>query len=164
MKKRMYVLLITLLLALVLAVPASAGRCIHAEGSSSFVFGSWESRTTTDIDGKCLIRVKQGQRLLTGTVAGEGIEDFTVWSQGPCEGIYPGKYDDHYWVRGTFEGEVDGRKGTCRYSALGQTWAGVPPTQELHYTLYRCRGELEGMKGILHANWEDEYWGYVCLD
>jgi hypothetical protein len=162
-KKPMRVLLITLLLMLVLAVPASAGRWIQAEGTATFVFGSWESRTTTDIDGKCLIKIKQALRLFDGTLVGEGREDITVIAQGPCEGIYPGKYDDRYFVRGEFEGTADGHEGTCRYLAFGRIWAGTPPTEEKHTTFLGCTGELEGLRGVLHSNWDDEYWGWICL-
>jgi hypothetical protein len=161
MKKQTCVLLAALLLTLVLTVPASAGRPIWAEGTAGLVFGSWESRTTTDIDGKCLIEVKRAHRLFEGTITGEGIEDFKVIAQGPCEGIYPGRYDDRFWVRGTFEGVVDGREGTCRYVAHGRIWAGDPPTEKTRRTFLRCKGGLEGMTGVLHSNWEDEYWGWI---
>jgi hypothetical protein len=157
----MWILLLALLLMLVLAVPASAGRWIPAEGTITFVIGSWDSRTTSDVDDKCIIEIKNAQQLFEGTLAGEGRQDLKVVAQGPCEGAYPGAYDDHFWIKGTFEGEVEGREVTCRYVGHGRTWAGTPPTQEVRFSLFRCRGELRGMNGALDSNWEGEYSGWI---
>ena len=129
-----------------------------AEGWFTFTIGK---RTATDIDGKCVIKIKQHQRDFYGTLAGKGREDVKIVAQGPCEGIYPGKYDDHFWIEGKFKGEVDSHKGTCRYMGYAQTWAGAPPTQELHMTLFKCGGGLKGMQGMLQANWEDKYSGWI---
>jgi hypothetical protein len=159
-KKELYVLLITLLLALVLAVPASAGRWILAEGTASGEF-DFADRETTDIDGKCLIEIKPYLRNFEGTLGGTGTENLTVLSQGPCEGIYPGRYDDHFWAQGTFEGKVVGREGACRYAVIARTWAGDPPTMKIRMTLFGCSGGLEGMTGVLHMGWEDPYWGWI---
>jgi hypothetical protein len=157
----MTILLTALLLTLVLAVPASAGRRMPAEGTITFVIGSWDSRTATDVDGKCIVEVKNALQLFEGTLVGEGRQDYKVVAQGPCVGAYPGAYDDHFWIKGVFEGEVDGREGTCRYVGHGQTWAGTLPTQEVRFFLHRCRGGLKGMRGRLLSNWEGEYSGWV---
>jgi len=156
----MCILLIALLLALVLAVPASAGRPIPAVGTSEIVFGSWDSRTATDEDGKCVIEVKNALVLFEGTLAGEVRQDHKAIAQGPCEGAYPGRYDDRFWFKGVFEGTVDGREGTCRYAGHGQTTAGIPLSQEARMTFYRCRGGLHGMHAVLDMR-EGEYSGWV---
>ena len=160
MKKRAYVLLVALLLTLGLTTPALAGRWIWAEGTASSEF-DFADRTTTDIDGKCRIEIKPYVRHFEGMLVGTGTEDIRVLSQGPCAGIYPGKYDDRFWFRGTFEGEVDGRQGTCRYVGQAETWAGAPPIMDVHITLLGCTGELQGMHGVLYMGWEDPYWGRI---
>jgi hypothetical protein len=161
-KKRTYVLLVSLLLVLVLAAPAWAGRWIQAEGNSRYVLGSQDSRTTTEVDGKCIIVVKNAQILYEGTFAGEARQDHTVIAQGPCEeALYPGVVDDRFWVKGTFAGEVDGREGTCRYVGYGQTWAGSPPTRELRINFFGCTGRLKGMRAVLNVGWEPPYSGWV---
>jgi hypothetical protein len=165
MKKRIYILLVTLLLTLVLAVPASARRCISAEGTHNLVF-EWENRTATDINGKCRIQIRPAQRPFEGTVTGLGTENVTILVEGPCEGGYPGKYDDRFWFRGTFEGEVDGREGTCRYAGRGRTWAGDPPYREGRIMLFGCSGELKGMTVVLDSissGTPFPYSGWVCF-
>jgi hypothetical protein len=160
MKKRVYMLLIILLLTLMLVVPTAAGRGIRAEGTVSGEF-DFADRTATDIDGKCLIEIKPYKRHFEGTLEGTGTENLTILSQGPCEGIYPGKYDDRFWFSGTFEGKVDGREGTCRYAGRARTWAGSPPIMKIRMTFFRCKAELKGMTGVLHTTWEDPYWGWI---
>jgi hypothetical protein len=160
MKRRMTILLTALLLTLLLAVPASAGQRIPAEGTASSEF-DLADRTTNDIGGKCRIEIKPYVRHFEGTLEGTGTEHLTVLSQGPCADIYPGKYDDRFWFKGTFEGMVDGREGTCRYVGRGETWAGDPPIMDIRVKLMRCKGELQGMNGKLFMGWEDPYWGWV---
>jgi len=160
MKKRVYVLLVALLLTLGLAMPASAAQWILAEGTTRGEF-DFADRTATDFDGKCRIEIEPYRRNFEGTLEGISTEALTALSQGPCEGIYPGKYDDRFWFRGTFDGEIDGRTGTCRYVGQGQTWAGAPPIMDIHMTFLGCTGELQGMYGELYTSWEYPYWGRI---
>jgi hypothetical protein len=160
MGKRLTILLLATLLALLLAVPASAGRWIPAAGTAWSEF-DFADRTATDIGGKCRIEIKPYVRHFEGTLEGTGTENLTVLSQGPCEGIYPGKYDDRFWFKGTFEGTVDGREGTCRYVGHAETWAGDPPVMDIRMKLISCTGELQGMNGVLYMGWEDPYWGRI---
>jgi hypothetical protein len=162
MKRRAIVLLSVVLLMWLLAVPSAAGHWIQAEGTMTSAFDPAD-RTATDIHGKCLIEIEPYQRFFEGTLIGESAEHLTVLSQGPCEGIYPGKYDDRFWFRGTFEGQIEGRAGTCRYVGAARTWAGSPPVMKIRMRLFACTGELAGTTGVLRFGWEDPYWGWVHL-
>ncbi len=156
MKKLVSLILVTTLLAVVLTTSASAtGSAIPVKGTEQFKWGEWRSFTTTDIKkDNCLIKIKAGTRNFTGTLEGVGTEDLTLLSQGPCEGIYPGLYNDNWYSKGTFVGDVNGKTGTFRYEITAQGFVGDSGgSGEAIMIILKGKGDLAKLYGVLDLSW-----------
>jgi hypothetical protein len=168
-KKLIVLLLSGLLLAALLVTPAFATPPRLAEGTLEFVMGSWESRTATDRGGNCIVEVKNGTQLFTGTLNGTAKQSFKVIARGPCEGSYPGKYEDRGHGEGTFVGYVGDRYGTFRYILNFQHHPTDPPTiggiSEGRLTILSGTGELANLHGVLDTYMPpNQYIGRIHFD
>jgi hypothetical protein len=164
MKKRMTVLLLALLLILVLAVPASAGQHILAEGWWVFDFDP-DDRTRTPRGGVCIVEFENATRTFHGTLVGVAEEDIKIIVQGPCEGAFPGKYEDRGHAEGTFVGRIGDRHGTFRYILNFRHHPTDPPTIGGTGTgkliILNGTDELANLHGVLDSSWPPNPTQYI---
>jgi hypothetical protein len=168
-KKLIVLLVSSVLLATLLVMPASATPPTLAEGTLEFVFGSWESRTAVDRGGNCIVEVKNGIRIFTGTLNGTAVESFRVVARGPCAGAFPGAYPDRGHAEGTFEGCVADRCGTLRYVFNFQHTPTDPPTPGGIATgkliILNGTGDLASLHGVLDTSSPpSQYIGRIHFD
>jgi hypothetical protein len=165
MKKRLYVLCLTLLLALLLAVPVAASKPTEASGIW-WMSAPPQNRTWRTAGNNCIIEVDLTLSY-DGTLVGTSLEHFWIKAHAPCPpgGPAPHLYYETIHVRGTFEGEVDGRAGTFTFTENARNiptgpgeyiWAGK-------MVILSGTGELANLHGVMDLSNED-YTGRIHFD
>jgi hypothetical protein len=115
-KKRIYGLLIALLLALVIAVPASATKPTGVSGTRKFVPPP-QNRVWRPAGNNCIVEI-DAIHAYTGDLEGTSVAHWRIVSHGPCEenGPVPYKYRETISIKGTFTGMVSGVSGSFDFT------------------------------------------------
>jgi hypothetical protein len=165
MKRRLSIALITLLLTLLLVVPVAATKPTE-------VSGTWDmgappqNRTWRTAGNTCIIEVDLTLSY-DGTLDGTSYEHFWIKSHAPCppEEPAPHKYYETIHVRGTFEGTVDGKRGTFTFVENARNiptgpgeWIWIGKMVILSGT-----GELANLHGKIELS-NDDYTGRIHFD
>jgi hypothetical protein len=156
MKKRMFVLLILLVMILSLTIPSSASNAIQVSGTRQMASPP-QNRVWWPVgDDKCFVKVDFTYQY-AGDLAGTAINHFQILSHGPCEesGPVPYKYHENLLAWGTFTGDVAGASGSFHFVEVGEVQPVAPG--EVAYTgrvLIRSgTDELEDLRGWLNLSW-----------
>jgi hypothetical protein len=156
MKKRTCVPLISVLLALVLVVPASASSVIRVSGTRQGASPPMNREWWPVGDDKCFVRVDFVYEY-QGTLTGTALTHLDILSHGPCEenGPVPYKYYENLLLRGTFTGEVDGASGSFDFVEVAEVFPVDPPEASLkgRMLIRSGTGDLEGARGYLTTEW-----------
>jgi hypothetical protein len=165
MKRRISIVLITLLLTLLLVVPVAATKPAEASGHW-WMSAPPQNRTWRTAGNTCIIEVDLTLSY-DGTLDGISHEHFWIKSHAPCppDGPVAHKYYETIHVRGTFDGKVDGRSGTFTFTenarniptGLGDyVWIGK-------MAILSGTGELANLHGIVDLS-NDVYTGRIHFD
>jgi hypothetical protein len=161
----MCVLLITLLLTLVLAVPASASKPTGVSGTRQFNPPP-RNRVWRPAGNNCIVEI-DATHTYTGNLVGTSDAHWRIVSHGPCEedGPVPYKYRETISVKGTFTGMVDGVSGTFDFTEAAKNWptdTGAPGITS-HLVILTGTGGLKSLHGMLDIDGPD-YSGKIHFD
>ena len=165
MKKRMYVLLVILLLTLGLAAPASATPPTEVSGNR-WVSAPPANRTWRPAGNNCIVEVDLTYTY-TGDLAGTSTNHLKIVSHGPCgpNGPVPYKYHETISVKGTFTGAVAGTSGTFDFIEAAKNWPADPGEESYtsHVVILSGTGDLVNLHGMLDVSGGD-YSGRIHFD
>jgi hypothetical protein len=165
MKRRMYTLLIILLLTLVLAAPASATNPTAVSGTR-WINAPPQNVTCTPVGRACIIEVDMSFGY-EGDLVGTSVQRVQIPSRCPCEaiGLVPLRRPETYHVRGTFAGDVLGLSGTFDYIQTPQN--GHEGSDRSGFasqlTILSGSGDLAGLQGVLDVV-DGDYLGWVSFE
>jgi hypothetical protein len=165
MKRRLCIGAVTLLVTLVLAVPASATRPEEVSGTRQFT-PPVLNRVWRPAGNNCFVEI-DATYSYTGDLVGTSTHHFWIVSHGPCEenGPVPYKYHETIHTRGTFSGSVSGMFGTFDFVETAQNW----PTDSgghlytSHMVILSGTGDLANLHGMLDVSGSD-YSGQIHFD
>jgi len=177
MRKRVLILAAAVLLALVLAVPASASIPIDVLFTSTM--NGWElTCDVKPVGNRCLVTTS-----FTGTyngpINGNWEATYKTLAKGPCEpepddrpGCGPGPFayaESAHWYVVVTDATVLGRGGTFRdtFSNNCQGKVGQDPVrwEDWECVIQSGTGELAGLRGIFKYSLADaQMWGQVHFD
>jgi hypothetical protein len=147
----MCVLLITLLLMLVLAVPASASKPTEVSGCR-WMGAPPQNRTWRPAGNNCIVEVDLTYGY-DGNLEGTSVAHFKIVSHGPCgpNGPIPYKYHETLHARGTFEGYVLGTFGTFDFIETPKNWPADSDKAGFtsHLVILSGTGDLASLHGML---------------
>jgi hypothetical protein len=151
MKKRMCVLCITLLLTLVLAVPASASKPTGVSGARQFILPP-QNRVWRPAGNNCIVEIDATHTYI-GDLVGTSLAHWRIVSHGPCEenGPVPYKHHETISVKGTFTGMVAGVSGTFDFTEAAENWptgTGAPGITS-RLVILSGTGGLANLHGVL---------------
>jgi hypothetical protein len=156
MKKRVSITLITSLLVLLVAIPASASNAIQVSATRRSISPPMNRKWWPVGDDKCFVRVDFVYEY-EGTLTGTALTHLRVLSHGPCEenGPVPYKYYENLLLFGTFTGKVDGASGSFDFVEVAEVFPVDPPEVTLkgRMLIRSGAGELEGIRGFLNTTW-----------
>jgi len=165
MKRRWLILLTTLLLTLVLAVPVAATQPTEVSGGRGFV-PDIASRTWRPAGKNCIADV-DGVFTYTGDLNGIAPAHLRVVSHGLCgpKGPLPYVYHETVHIRGTFNGSVFETSGSFEFVETAKNWP--EGSRKAGYTsqvaILSGAGGLVGLHGTLKVV-DDQYSGQVHFD
>ena len=144
MRRKALILTAAVLLALLLAVPASASKSQEVKGV--FVGGGPGDFVEENVGNTCHVLGWNAPSWLSGDITVESFNDYRSVAQGPCPGgpfIIPESI--HAWGRS--EGEVLGKSGAYDFQCHGLWQPDVPRTLMYNCVIAGTEGELAGLKG-----------------
>jgi hypothetical protein len=151
MKKLTVISLVMVLLAIVLAVPASATAPTEVSGHY-WMSAPPANRVWRPAGNNCIVEVDLNLGY-TGDLVGTSTGHYRIVSHGPCEadGPVPYKHHETLKARGTFTGIVAGKSGSFDFTYEGKVWPAEPG--ELFLTarivVLSGTGELANLHGWL---------------
>ena len=171
MKKRLLILAAVVVLALMLAIPASASQ------AHSFSFTGTDLYVTAydlvdykPAGNRCFVAVHVEGVQYTGDLEATGTYDYRTLSKGPCSAAQ-GTVEETFHVDKWFQGTLLGRYGTFTASCNGHFYIDEPARWEGHCVLKGESGELARLHGTM--DWmgllseqgvKRSYWGEVHFD
>ena len=162
MRKRVLILAAAVVLALVLAVPASASKPVEVKGN----YGGMGPGTFVEelVGNTCHVLGWDAPSWLSGDITVQCKNDYRSVSQGPCPGgpfLIPESI--HAW--GHCEGTVLDKEGAYDYQCHGLWQPAKPETLEYNCTIAGTEGQLANLKGHLAIMVrEGTYTGEVHFD
>ena len=168
MRKRVLILVAAVVLALVLAVPASASKSFPIQGTleGGFMDGPYfEPR-----GDRCFVTSHWSNVVSTGSIQGTSEYDYRTLSKGPCT---PGPLvSESFHTEGMIkDATVQGwtGTGTIRYRCQGKFYAQEPAHWEGHCTVTQATDGLAGLHATWDTNtpvatWVPSYWGEAHFD
>ena len=166
MKKRLWILAAAVLLALVLAIPASASKAVDVSGTN-YLMGFRELPVEVTRGDRCFATATHDWTW-TGDISGESITEYRTVAKGPCAGI-PGVWEETTHIENWFTGTVGGSdEGSIRISCPGK-FSFDPPRWEFHCVLHSGTDGLANLHGTIQITWPfaepgNPYWGEVHWD
>jgi hypothetical protein len=162
MRKRLLILTAAVLLALVLAVPASASKPTKVSGG---FIADWGTLTDEEVPvgNRCFVNVWYNASLDGAIAASCAVHEWQV-AHGPCdeeiapgvyEHIYPGKYRETLHVEADCsDATLGGKSGTFQLRGNGEMVPVDPPTPFVFYWREDCviqsgTGDLANLHGSL---------------
>jgi hypothetical protein len=110
---------LTLVILLILAIPASATKGIEVSGDMMYAAPP-ENLVFQYADNTCILDVDLPYQF-TGNLVGIATLHWRVVSHGPCP-VGPFQYNENLKARGTFVGTVDGKEGSFDLIFVGKSW------------------------------------------
>ena len=174
MKKLAFVMLVSLVLALIITIPASASPSIAVSGS--LPVGAVFSETFTPKGGVCIVNLdamlefRDENGGMNAVIVGDAHTQWIIvgkyGGENPCEGAYPGKSDETWTAKGTFEGTVNGIAGSFDFNYNARVKEGGQFTAKLNIGqgyggLANLHGGLNETGDILGQN---SYTGRIHFD
>jgi hypothetical protein len=166
MKKKLAILIAAVVLALVLAMPASASQSVpfSAIGYDTAVVD------VKSAGNRCFITAL-GEARYEGDLGGTGTYEYHTMAKGSCSAAAePGTFAEVFHVEKQFTGPFLDREGTMSASCQGQFYVDEPKRWEGHCVLRGESGELVGMHGTMEwmglfsEQGTRSYWGQVHFD
>ena len=160
MRKRVLILAAAVLLALVLAVPASASKRTPVSGSGMTDWLHFEDDAVA-IGNRCFVEAWY-TTAYTGGIEASCKHHSRQVAHGPCEGSFPGSYKEtvHLESECTTTGDgVGGKQGTFRLrSGNGEIVPADPPQVWVMDLRHDCvilggTGDLANLHGSLRIEW-----------
>jgi len=128
MRKKVLILAAAVLLALVLAVPASASKRTTVSGSGMTDWGTFEDDAVA-IGNRCFVEAWY-TTAYTGGIEASCKHHSRQVAHGPCEGSFPGSYKEtiHMESECTTTGSgIGGKQGTFRLRCNGEILPAADP-------------------------------------
>ena len=166
MKKRIMVLLVSLLLTLLFVIPAAASKPTEVIGTLQFVHPP-QNRIWRPAGKNCFVEI-DANHTWAGDLEGTSVSHWRIVSHGPCEenGPVPYKYHETISVKGTFAGVVAGRSGTFGFTGTAENWpTGTgEPNITIRLVVLSGTGDLANLHGVLDVDASDDYLGKIHFD
>jgi hypothetical protein len=170
MKRKLAILVAAVLLALVLAIPASASQRMSFSATGTDMVEP-EVIGFKSVGNRCFLAVAGETKFEGELMNGTGPYVHQTLIKGDCStapdpGTFAETFHDDKW----FTGELLGREGTMYGSCQGQFYLDEPKRWEAHCVVHGVSGELVGMhgtmewRGLLSEIGTRSYWGEVHFD
>ena len=151
MRKKVLILAAAVLLALVLAVPASASKPTTVSGTFTLVPPVKDQLVPEG--NRCFVNVWYNATLGGDITASCAIHEWQV-AHGPCAGSFPGSYNETLHLEADCAATVEGKSGTFHLRGNGEIVPVDPPTPWVMTWRENCvilegTGDLAGLRGSL---------------
>jgi hypothetical protein len=174
MKKRVFILAAAGLLALLLAIPASASNPTQVSGSIAVDMATFRDQTTP-VGDRCFVNVWYNT-IYDGDIEATCATHEWQVAHGPCEGSFPGSYKETIHLEADCSATIPdlGKSGTFHLRGNGQIEpAADPPEIWVMHWQEKCviqagTGDLANLHGSLtlesHPGQPSAYSGQIHFD
>jgi len=159
---------LTLVILLILAIPASATKAKEVSGTMAYA-GAPEHMVFQYAGNTCILDVDLPYQF-SGDLEGIATLHWRVVSHGPCP-VGPFQYNENLKARGTFVGMVGDKEGSFDLIFVGKSWPADPGDLALtaNIVILSGTGELANLHGVLEVSYImgdgfDSYSGQIHFD